>query len=258
MNVSVQRWETHAILQLHRAVKLLGLLCNLLANPESNMLTRLIVKEPPAGVHPMEFLMQNSQDLTFQPFLLLIGVLDNCAAPFPKSAHLAAPALSLLVSRRPAVALSMLDPNTLSSAIYKYIGESIFGLVNNSECLVEQHFGVVALLNLLPLLYFLGDWKEAHEALPRYRLPCSLATTFINILHAAADDDAWDSPPDLNLLPELGGAHVWVRSLFQSNEMAGTVLRERPMSFAVAASIEVLGRWVTRQVPVSVDSIPVM
>jgi len=250
-------WEADVILNLHQTVKLLGILCNLLANPESNMLTQLIIREAPPGVSPPAFFLQNSSDVMGHPLGLLVGLLDNCASPFPKAAHLGAAALSLLVSRRPSVALSSLDPGPLTSSIFQYMWESIFHLINNSECRVEEYFGVVSFINLLPLLYFFGDWKEAHTVLPQHQLPSCITSIAINILHSAASDDAWDSPPDVDKFPELGNAKVWVRPLFESNEMAATVLRERPMSFVVAASIEVLGRWASKRVPVGVDTIPV-
>lgn len=257
LNAQGQTWEADAILKLHRSVKLLALLNNLLRNSDSSILVRLVVKEPPPGVAPMNFLLQNSHDMTSFPLGLLVGVLDNCSAPFPKAAHLAAAALSILVTRRPSVALSLLDPESLAEAIFKYCGESIFHLVNNSECPVEEYFGVIAFINVLPLLYFLGDWKEAQRVLPKHQLPAMITTTAVNILFSAADDDAWDSPPDVDQLPELGGANVWVRPLFQSTDISSTVLDERPMSFAVAGAIEVLGRWANKGLSVGDDPIPV-
>ena len=54
-------------------------------------------------------------------------------------------------------------------------------------------------------MYSLGNWKEAHWVLPQHQLLALVASTAFNILHAATNDDAWDSPPDLDNLPELAG-----------------------------------------------------
>jgi hypothetical protein len=257
---------------LHHSTTTLTIIITLLRRPNSEMLARLLVREPPAGVILNDFTVKEVMAGRPSSMNALMGVLDNCSDVLPKVAHLAGTALSLVVCRRPAVALGFLDGEKMTQALSRYL-KGVFRLVHNAECSVAERFGLAALIHVLPLLYYLADWSESFCALPTSELPWRLSVIMINLLHSAIinyDDDTrshvGDSPPDLEHLPELyGTTNMAIEALLISEENNNStsiaswraeLLRNRPLTFAVAASIEVLGHWARKGIPISSCGLP--
>ena len=120
-------------------------------------LAGLLLEEAPPGQATQAWLLAQIGIQRGHAIPLLVGLVDNCYMAFPKVAHLAASLLSILTARRPAAALCTLDPLMLTRALVDYLGE-VATRVSNANCRVEEHFGVIQLLNVAPLLYYLGDW----------------------------------------------------------------------------------------------------
>eukprot|EP00978_Attheya_sp_CCMP212_P000150 scaffold285_cov58-Attheya_sp.AAC.3 len=246
---------------LHRSILTLQVVCELLAREleQADTLVRLLVVDVPAETTPMDWTTAQCQSGNIELLSTnnLVGVLDNCSDCLPKASMLAAAALSLIVSRRPAVALSLLDPEPLAGALHKYF-VSIFRLLSNSECKVEERFGLAAYINILPLLYFLSYWPKAHRVLPKHDLDSILSSLLLNILHSAYQRDTGeevDGPIDLDAFPELQSAKIYVEALFGENNFRRDMLQNRPMTFAIAATVEILGCWQHKKVPVTSSTI---
>ncbi len=62
-----------------------------------------------------------------------------------------------------------------------------------------------------------------------------------------------DSPPDLELLPELWGAQVVTETCFGG---AAAFMRARPCTFTMACLLEVQGRWQQRGIDVLGATVP--
>ena len=56
--------------------------------------------------------------------LPLLGIVDNCCRTFPKAAHTATALLSLVVSRRPAPSLCLLDPEPTCHALFLLLSDA--------------------------------------------------------------------------------------------------------------------------------------
>jgi hypothetical protein len=103
-----------------------------------------------------------------------------------------------------------------------------------------------------------------------------LTTIFINICHTATlvvdgQDDFFDQAPNLEQFPELLSAKILMEPLLyrdgdmtQASTVAGTttdkkwrarILKQRPMSFAVAGALEILAWWATHGVDLSEGTI---
>ncbi|KAL7544176.1 hypothetical protein ACHAWF_007549 [Thalassiosira exigua] len=219
------------------------------------------------------------------PITLVLGLMDNCSRAFPKVAHYAAGLLSLLIVTNPASAFSCLDGKTFADSTYNYFGE-VFGLVHNSECMVEEYFGVVAYLNILPALYHFGMWNEAKSSRMFNVVVAIFVSITLNICHGTtsgvSDDDAEladldvisDPPRDLQNLPEMLSAKVfWESLLLVRDETTGPsssnrhrprprdwrikLLHDRTRTFAVLAGIEVLGWWSAKGIDLSRANVPV-
>lgn len=182
---------------------------------------------------------------------VLIELIDACSLTLPKVANHAAALLSVLLSRRPAVALSGLDATKAQTVLTKY-NRQIFERVT-CPCIVEQRFGVIHLLTVLPVMYHLGDWVEAKSVLSRSDLAASLVTLAINLLHELDHGDGSDLPPDDRIFPEFKLLGIESRALYGG---AQPLLRRRPQSCAIAATFEAVGRWQHRGVDVSGALIP--
>ena len=250
-------WDELARLA-HSAMLRMGLVTSLLracSMPGEERLLDLLVVEAPAGVKTHEWLQgQMVAGRVFAP-QALIGVVDNCQAVLPKCAHLAVSLLSLMVSRRPAALMATMDAEPWVASMQRYLGD-VFDRIKVVPCLVEEVYGVGQLLNAIPLLYHLGDWARASVVLARQGLPASIATLSINMLHEVHAGRSQDKPLDLMLarLPEVAGARCAVGRLY--GDAGEALLRQRPQTFAIAALIEVQGRWQHRGVDVSRATCP--
>ena len=250
-------------LGVHKLIISMGVIIHLLMRDDCDKLVLLLTPEPPAGVSGMTWMFQQLQRGNFRNRNLilphLIGLLDNVSMPFPKVGSFAAAMLSLLVGRRPATCFSTIDPDSIGESLSKYLS-TVFELVHNNECWVESYSGVVELLNIIPFLYHIGSWKQVAQQMSSglNTLNSMLTTLIINICHFAAQDgnDSWDGPPNLVEFPEMQNFKVFLKPLLRNECINGReidhwridLLLEHPMSFAVAAGLEVLARWATKGV----------
>eukprot|EP00600_Ochromonadales_sp_CCMP1393_P016729 CAMPEP_0175035680 /NCGR_PEP_ID=MMETSP0005-20121125/23359_1 /TAXON_ID=420556 /ORGANISM="Ochromonas sp., Strain CCMP1393" /LENGTH=501 /DNA_ID=CAMNT_0016296775 /DNA_START=968 /DNA_END=2473 /DNA_ORIENTATION=+ len=178
---------------------------------------------------------------------VIIGLVDNCYRVFPVLAHKAAALLSIITARQPSKALPKLDADMLLAALYVYIGD-IAKRVCNALCLVEEYFGITQLLNVLPLLYYMGEWPESAVNLKKRQFPQAVAALAINVLHSLSNMNdsnstcpTMDAPRDLTRFQELSGAEVMVKSLY--GEQGAVYMDQNPMSFVCVALMETLARW---------------
>jgi len=213
------------------------------------------------------------------PVSLVLGLMDNCSHAFPKIAQNAAGMLSLLICTNPFATMSCLDGKAFVESVFNYLA-GVFGLVHNSECLVEEYYGVVAFLNILPACYHFGMWNEAKSS-PQFNIfVASFTSLILNITHGATSrvensenadeagvDAITDPPKDLETLPELLSAKVFWESLLLAKDESSDqslprdwrvqLLHQRPRTFAVMASLEVLGWWSAKGIDLSRAEIPV-
>jgi hypothetical protein len=241
----------------HSTLQLMTLVTSLLNFPDvpgKDRLVDLLAPEPPAGAKTQEWCLQEMEAGRLMGVHSLVGVVDNCSSPLPKCAHAAVSLLGLLVARRPARVLCLMDPEPTTKALHNYL-IPVFERIKIAPCMVEERFGTVNLINAVPLLYHLGDWIEAMLLLPQSRLPEALATLSINLLHLIACEggNPCDSAPDLEMFGELRGAIVQVSSLFGDGI---ELMRAHPSTFAMACLVEVQGRWQARGVPISTATCP--
>ena len=176
---------------------------------------------------------------------LLVGAIDNCCHVFPKVAHLSGSLLSFLVCARPSTTLCWCDPHFAAPALCRYV--LICSMRAKGGCLVENAFAVTQMLNIVPFLYHLGDWRAAGTSLVATQLPASVASLAINLLHSIVVAGQSDEPLDLDQFPELFNARVSVDSLFGGADFA----RAHPKAFLLGCLIEVQGRWQHKGVDVS-------
>lgn len=102
----------------------------------------------------------------------------------PKLATKAMALLSLLVSRRPAAALSLLDPYAVEKAMFDSL-RGIFYRTATAPCFVENRYGLAQLIDAVPLLYHMADWRPAARGARRRldELPAAIASLVVNLLH---------------------------------------------------------------------------
>jgi hypothetical protein len=184
----------------------------------------------------------------------ILGIVDNCCRTFPKAAHTATALLSLIVSRRPSPSLCVLDPEPTCHAIFLLLSD-VFPRLARSECLVEMRFGLAHVLEILPLLYHLCDWKEAAAELEPLldELPAALASLCINILHLISEEEGHplNSPlaPFLEQHPETLCATLRLHDSLGGD--AAPFLTAAPLNFAFAGLLETLARWQRKGIRVS-------
>jgi hypothetical protein len=149
--------EPQVSVHVHLTVITLSIIANLLTKSNADKLVLLLTRERPGSVITQTQLMEWLQEglVSKKPYVLpaLVGLIDNCSNAFPKAGQLAAGVVSLIICRRPAVALAMLDADMFITSATQYL-EKVFMLVHNSECAVEQYFGITAFLNIARSLSF--------------------------------------------------------------------------------------------------------
>lgn len=247
--------DTAVPLALHKATCLVTLISKLL-------LWKCTTEGPGAVVEAirigqemlMDFILDTPVIPAVLPFMLepikgpllnaLIGQIENCIHSFPQAAHRAVALVSMCVARRPCDVLMKLDARPLVDAIFNYLA-SIADRVMGATCRVEEHFGIVELMNLIPFLFYLGDWTQSAALLGPRQLPGLLASLACNICHSATIPSELARPQRANAveLPELSTAIVAVGGLFDPATVA--LQQELPFSFACAVLLEVLMRWDT-------------
>ena len=115
------------------------------------------------------------------------------------------------------------------------------------------------MVDILPLLYHLGDWKEAAAVMDpaRNALSITVASLTVNLIHNVTDERCQLDTPIEALqarFPELAGAASKLRSLLGADGAA--LLAAKPGTFAMACLLEVLGRWQLRGVAVNTGRCP--
>jgi hypothetical protein len=241
---------------LHRTTTLLALTANLLSREDSYLLVQLLIPEPPRGMSTTDWVVAEAESgkKGLVCILQLFALIDNASTSFPKAVHYAAACLSLAVCRRPVRAFQLMDSDVLCGALHNYF-EHLLDLLEDSQCLVEETFGIAAFINILPLLYWMGDWKRVQAPISSHHLPESIATILLNLVNsqnAGTDDDRIDAPWDLENMPELRAAIVFIEPLLLPNARAtaSSVLRDNPLSWTIAATFELLGKWTLCGIPV--------
>ena len=121
----------------------------------------------------------------------------------------------------------------------------------HTQCLVEVRFGLAQLLDVMPLVYHLGDWKEAGVVLApsgtSVSLAASLGSLAVNLLHEISTDDGRGNAPIDELAlhhPEVRGAQTRLHACLGG--AGATVRTQRPLTYAFACLVECLGRWSAR------------
>lgn len=178
----------------------------------------LIVPELPSNVDATEYTIRRLQEFGLQKGIpstaARVGVLDKCAALYPKLAHSTIGLLSLAVARRPSAVLATLDPDIFCKSIgEQFLHHCVFRLVHNSECRVEESYGLVSLLNSLPTLYYITNVKHASTVLLKYSFPALIASLAVNPACASMDEVS-DRPIDLETFPELTTVRIVVAPSF--------------------------------------------
>lgn len=253
-------WHRVAQQRLHRACTLLAVVGNLLTRDDCYELVQLMVPEQPPGMSVAAFLRQQMMLSMTSDGLAgtggdagvnlcavhIFALIDNASKLFPKAAQYAAACLSLVASRAPARTFALMDVKVLCQTVKDYIS-GLFVLIHNNVCIFEEAWGTIAYINIVPLLYWLGDWEAAHPWILKSTLPELVSSVAINILHnvwIGQDDERVDRAFDYETFPELRPAVNFMYHLEGEGQA-------HPLSWAVAASFEVLGRWTVRGIPVS-------
>lgn len=151
-------------------------------------------------------------------------------------AELAAALLSMIVSRRPTSLMAM-DPKFLIPALVAYfldLGETI----RDVHCLDEAEIGAVAFLNGLPIVYHLWNWIPLWKLFQiyLYMLLTQISLTTMHLVDLAVRHEC-------NAGVQLAGALTDKRvhrQVFIKNSHNQRILNERPLSFAVAAGLELV------------------
>jgi hypothetical protein len=193
----------------------------------------------------------------------LLGLLDNCSSRFPKATFLGAGVMSCIICRRPAQALVILDKDMVVKSLYRY-GSYVFTVIKSSKCLVEYHFGLTAFFNIIPTLFFYGLWNERmYPGDPQNSVIAVIASLVVNMCHNTSrhDGDPSDNGVELDKeFPELKSIQSILGNLLRLGESDDQWKREflenHPLSFAVAAGMEILGWWAINGIDLSLAQIP--
>jgi len=167
---------------------------------------------------------------------LLDVVGDAAMAVCPRASHLAIVVLSQCATRRRGATLCALPPNRVLHSV-RLLLQDISTRVFNNQCIVEERFGVIELINACPLLHALAEhprWRE-HRS-----IVCEVAVFVPHLVHATHVCDGENDAPlsDYRKLnhPELRRASVLV-------DFDRDLVERRPMSFAACAFLEILAHF---------------
>ena len=231
---------------LHTAILQCTVLSQLLTHEKSDLLCTVVSREFPSNVKSVVdkslYIQSKMMDGDPQGFLpCLVGNFDNLTC-FPKLCHISGGLMSLIVARRPAASFDILGESLFCSSVAKYM-RSCFPLVCNNKCIVDEYFGIAALLNLLPLIYLMGSWKSLQKTTEFADVSRFLITVIENVCFQITEpsgNSKFDKRPDLEELPETRSAQIVIEPL-ERRTWRKDLLSKHPHSFLVIASIEVLG-----------------
>ena len=248
-------WHNQTQHALHRATTLLALTANLLSGEDSDLLVQLLSPQPPRGMSATDFVVAEAQSgkRGFVCILQLFALIDNTSTAFPKAAHFAAACLSLVVCRRPVRAFQLMDKDALCGALHNYLEQNLLDLLKGSQYVEIEMYAISAFINMLPLLYWMGDWKHVLAPISDHNLPASIATILLNLV--LDSDDAHrrcilDAPWDLQAGPAVRSVFIEPLIFPHSRGTASNVLRDHPLSWTIAATFELLGKWAACGIPV--------
>jgi hypothetical protein len=137
-----QFMDPQVSLHVHLTVVTLSIISQLLTKSNADKLVLLLAREMPSKCavsheKKVEWIQKCHNSLKPNVLPALVALIDNCSNAFPKAGQLGAGVMSLIICRRPAVALAMLEPDQCVTSAIQYLGK-VFDLVHNSECSVEQ------------------------------------------------------------------------------------------------------------------------
>eukprot|EP00594_Rhizosolenia_setigera_P004154 CAMPEP_0178951572 /NCGR_PEP_ID=MMETSP0789-20121207/7307_1 /TAXON_ID=3005 /ORGANISM="Rhizosolenia setigera, Strain CCMP 1694" /LENGTH=346 /DNA_ID=CAMNT_0020632473 /DNA_START=579 /DNA_END=1616 /DNA_ORIENTATION=+ len=244
---------------------IISILSQLLSHPKSDLLATIMTNEFPSNANERAAYVQECQRKKIPLAFIanLAYVFDNCWC-YPKLCHISAGLLSLLVARRPVSSFSTLGEFTiLPSLLYKYL-DRVFELVAQDTCChIEKHFGIVAFLNILPVLYMIGGWSRATKSNQFKKLISIIFIIIQNICvpitSCKGGDPEYDKTPDIKEHPETLCAKILIEPL-ERRTWRKDLLLKYPKSFAVIAGLEVLGWYSTKGVDMDIkfyrDGVP--
>jgi hypothetical protein len=138
-----------------------------------------------------------------------------------------------------------MDADALCGALHNYF-EHLLDLLG-SQYVEKGVYGIAAFINILPLLYWMGDWGKVQAPISNHHLPASIATILLTLVDS---DDArrrsLDVPWSLEKNRAVRSAIVFIEPLILQHSRratASTVLRDHPLSWTIAATFELLGKW---------------
>ncbi len=161
----------------------------------------------------------------------------------PELSLAAAALLGALLAHRPAACLPELEPALLVSVLNWHLCVSS-ELYFNAECIVDEHFGRLMLVNLAPLMRALAQWPPFMALLlatPAGRdLATGVASHFAQNAHCVGGSS--DSRIDFveRGLPEMQRARVLCPRLLA---LPPGAFAARPASFAAAVALDVCAAW---------------
>lgn len=244
---------------LHKAIMIITILSQLLSHPESDLLATMMTMEFPSNANSDQkraAYVQNchGQKVPIGFIATLVGVFDNCWC-YPKLCHISAGLLSLLVARRPVSSFNFMGEDRLLPSLFKYLVRVLELVAENNRGLVEKHFGIVAFLNILPVLYMIGGWSRATKSNEFKRIVYSLAIIIQNICvpitSCKGGNPEYDKAIDSEEFPDIISAKILIEPL-ERRTWRKDLLLKHPKSFAAIAGLEVLGWYSTKGVDMDI------
>jgi hypothetical protein len=174
-------WSLQVSVHVHLTVVTLSIIGNLLTKSDADKLVLLLTRERPGYVITQtQMLVASRGHVSSNAYVLAWRDLLMCSNAFPKMDSWQRTSYHLSFVGVPSPCTPDADMFITSAA--RVLGQG-FMLVTIQECSVEQYFGVVAFLNILPALYHL-KWTAQHERLQR-GLNGVLNIILVNICHTA-------------------------------------------------------------------------
>uniref|UniRef100_A0A0G4EZ73 Uncharacterized protein n=1 Tax=Chromera velia CCMP2878 TaxID=1169474 RepID=A0A0G4EZ73_9ALVE len=247
----------HANVLLSGALALLLWDSEELSEIQNEILSEILVEAPP-GVNLPQFLQQSVVEGKPPVLPVLLGVVDNAQELAPKLALNALKLMSILVLRRPGPALQQMDELVLAEAIGRF---SLYLLnLTRDPCKVKTWFGMSYVLDILPLLYFLGMMTRGKKAVAVIPNLVQILIAISEQLGSFNHDGEVDVPFPVEEFGCLRTAFPATMTVHAKRSATSRALLEtHPASFTAACVVELLHWWEIQGVPVrscSVDAFP--